>query len=255
MKKLFKKFVILALISTMIGYNATKDKASENTYTEPTETIESVQDVEQEELPLSFQLVEEDVVETVPVKVTVEEKKEILAPVSTKEPEIVEKKVEVPIVVETKPVATSTPTPLSTPIVTPTPEPVVEATPQPTVIPTPTPTPQPTQTPEPTPIPTPKPTPTPIPTPKSTPTPVPPFDINYWIGFAQNYAQSIDLVLESSAIDCWDNPIPAGHHCKNIEQNITDRLNRYKNLEGFTDVWIWSVETGANTYDIYIGYA
>ena len=83
----------------------------------------------------------------------------------------------------------------------------------------------------------------------------PEFDINYWTCFAQNYAQSIGLVLESSAVDCWDNPIPAGHHCKNIEQNITDRLNRYKNLEGFTDVWIWSVETGANTYDIYIGYA
>ena len=247
MKKLFKKFVILALISTMIGYNATTDKATESTYTEPTESVESVQDVEIiEEVPLSFQLVEEDFAETVPVKITVEEKKETPAPVSTKEPEIVEKKIEVPVViVETKPIATSTPTPLPTTSVTPTPEPVVEATLQPTVIPSPTPTPQPTHTPEPTPIPTPEPT----------PTPVSQFDINYWTCFAQNYAQSIGLVLESSAVDCWDNPIPAGHHCKNIEQNITDRLNRYKNLEGFTDVWIWSVETGANTYDIYIGYA
>ena len=238
MKKLFKKFVILALISTMIGYNATKDNATETTPTEPTESIESVQDVEQEEAPLSFQLVEEDVAETVPVKITVKEKKETPAPRSTKEPEIVEKKVEVPVVViEAKPVATPTPTP--------TPEPIVDSSPQPTVIPTPTPTPQPTATPEPTPIPTPEPK----------PTPVLQFDINYWTGFAQNYAQSIGLVLESSAVDCWDNPIPAGYHCKNIEQNITDRLNRYKNLEGFTDVWIWSVETGTNTYDIYIGYA
>ena len=236
MKKLFKKFVILALISTMIGYNATKDNATETTHTEPTESIESVQDVEQEEAHLSFQLVEEDVAETVPVKITVKEKKETPAPLSTKEPEIVEKKVEAPVVViEAKPVAAPTPTPSPTSIITPTPEPVVEATPQPTVIPTPT--------------------PTPIPTPEPIPTPVPQFDINYWTGFAQDYAQSIGLVLESSAVDCWDNPIPAGHHCKNIEQNITDRLNRYKNLEGFTDVWIWSVETGANTYDIYIGYA
>lgn len=237
MKKLFKKFVILALISTMIGYNATKDKASENTYAEPIESIESVQDVEQvEEIFSSFQLVEEDVAKVVPVKVTVEEKKETPAPVSTKDPKIVEKKVEAPVVIiEAKPVAAPTPTPSPTPIITPTPEPVVEATPQPTVIPTPT--------------------PTPIPTPEPIPTPVPQFDINYWTGFAQNYAQSIGLILESSAVDCWDNPIPAGHHCKNIEQNITDRLNRYKNLEGFTDVWIWSVETGANTYDIYIGYA
>ena len=243
MKKLLKKFAILALISTMIGYNATKDKATETTYSEPIEEIKTVQDAEvKDEVPLSFQLVEEDVAEVVPVKVTVEDKKETSAPVSTKEPKIVEKKIEVPVViVETKPAAT----PTSTPIVTPTPEPTVEATPQPTAIPNPTLTPQPTQTPEPTPIPTPEPT----------PTPVPQFDINYWTGFAQDYAQSIGLVLESSAVDCWDNPIPAGHHCKNIEQNITDRLNRYKNLEGFTDVWIWSVETGANTYDIYIGYA
>ena len=246
MKKLLKKFVILALISTMIGYNATKDKATETTYTEPIDEIEIVQDVETiEEVPLSFQLVEEDDAEVVPVKVTVEEKKETPAPLSTKEPKIVEKKGEIPIVIETKPVVTLTPTPTPTPVVTPTPEPTVEPTPQPAVIPTPTPTPQPTATPEPTPIPTPKPK----------PTLVPQFDIDYWTGFAQNYAQSIGLVLESSAVDCWDNPIPAGHHCKNIEQNITDRLNRYKNLEGFTDVWIWSVETGANTYDIYIGYA
>ena len=241
MKKLFKKFVILALISTMIGYNATKGTASETTYAEPIESIESVQEIETiEEVPLSFQLVEEDVAEVIPVKVTVEESKETPAPVSTKDPEIVEKKVEFQVVVaEPKPVVTPTPTLSPAPIVSLTPEPTVEPTPQPTS------TPRPTVTPEPTPIPTPEPT----------PTPVPQFDTNYWTGFAQNYAQSIGLVLESSAVDCWDNPIPAGHHCKNIEQNITDRLNRYKNLEGFTDVWIWSVETGANTYDIYIGYA
>ena len=244
MKKLFKKFVILALISTLIGYNATKDKTSDTTYTEPKETIQTISKVESmEEPPSSFQLVEESI-ETVPVTIVVEEKKATPAPLSTKEPEIVEKKVEPPVsVAETKPVVTSTPTPIPTSVVTPTSEPTVEPTPQPTVIPTLTPTPQPTQTPEPTPEPTP------------TPTPIPQFDINYWIGFAQNYAQSIGLVLESSAVDCWDNPIPAGHYCKNIEQNITDRLNRYKNLEGFTDVWIWSVETGSNTYDIYIGYA
>ena len=246
MKKLLKKSVILALISTFIGYNATKDKSSDTAYTEPKEDIETVIEVESvEETPSSFQLVEESD-KSIPVTIVVEEKKATPTPLSTKEPEIVEKKMEVPVViVETKPIATSTPAPLPTPIVTPTPKPVVEATPQPTVIPTPTPTSQPTQTPEPTPIPTPEPT----------PTPVLPFDINYWTDFAQNYAQSIGLVLESSAVDCWDNPIPAGHHCKNIEQNITDRLNRYKNLEGFTDVWIWSVETGTNTYDIYLGYA
>ena len=90
--------------------------------------------------------------------------------------------------------------------------------------------------------------------PKPTEKPTP-FDIEHWIAYARSYAESKGLLLSDKAVDCWDNPIPAGHHCKNIEQNITDRLNRYKNFEGFTDVWIWSVETGANTYDIYIGYA
>ena len=236
MKKLLKQFIILALISTLIGYNATKDKSSDTTYTEPKETV-SEEECEKE-TPSSFQLVEESV-ETVPVTIVVEGKKATPTLLSTKEPEAVEKKTELSVAKETKSVVTSTPTPSSAPIVVQTPEP----TPRPTVIPTPTPIPQPTQIPEPTSEPTP------------TPSPVPQFDINYWIGFAQNYAQGIGLVLESSAVDCWDNPIPAGYHCKNIEQNITDRLNRYKNLEGFTDVWIWSVETGSNTYDIYIGYA
>lgn len=123
MKKLFKKFVILALISTMIGYNAAKDKASENTYAEPIESIESVQEVETiEEVLLSFQLVEENVAETVPVKITVKEKKETPTSLSTKEPEIVEKKVEFQVVVaEPKPVVTPTPTLSPAPIVTLTP--------------------------------------------------------------------------------------------------------------------------------------
>lgn len=246
MKKLFKKFVILALISTLIGYNATKDKHTDTTYSEPTESVGTVNDVESvDEIPLSFQIVEEPN-EIITVEVETEDKKEKSEMFSTKETETVEKKVEAVLIIEeTKPTDKPAPTQEPTPIVISTPAPTVEPTAKPTVETTSTPTPQPTATPEPTPIPTPEPT----------HTPVPQFDINYWTGFAQNYAQSIGLVLESSAVDCWDNPIPAGHNCKNIEQNITDRLNRYKNLEGFTDVWIWSVETGANTYDIYIGYA
>ena len=135
-----------------------------------------------------------------------------------------------------------------------------QVTVQPTInktVPSNTPEPTPAVTPTSQPVITPAPTATPVPTPIPTlaPTPVPQFDISYWTGFAQDYAQSIGLVLESSAVDCWDNPIPAGAHCNNIEQNITDRLNRYKNLEGFTDVWIWSEDLGNGSYDIYIGYA
>jgi hypothetical protein len=35
------------------------------------------------------------------------------------------------------------------------------------------------------------------------------FDINYWISFAKEAAVSKGLTLESSAVDCWDNPITA----------------------------------------------
>ena len=33
------------------------------------------------------------------------------------------------------------------------------------------------------------------------------FDINYWISYAQNYAQSIGLTLDETATECWDNPM------------------------------------------------
>lgn len=71
--------------------------------------------------------------------------------------------------------------------------------------------------------PTPEPKPTPPPaeeTPKveqpqeTTPAPeepaVPEFNIQTWIDYAKTYAVSVGLRLESSAVDCWDNPITAG---------------------------------------------
>ncbi len=33
------------------------------------------------------------------------------------------------------------------------------------------------------------------------------FDIQTWIDYANAYAESVGLRLESSAVDCWDNPI------------------------------------------------
>ena len=62
------------------------------------------------------------------------------------------------------------------------------------------------------------------------------FDINYWISYAQNYAQSIGLTLDETATECWDNPISANANIKNIGADIESRLNRYKNVEGFTSV-------------------
>ncbi len=83
----------------------------------------------------------------------------------------------------------------------------------------------------------------------------PEFDINYWISFAQNYAKSVGLRLESSAVDCWDNPIPANAKCKYLERDIKSRLNRYAKDEDITDVWIWAEKVSDNSYEIYIGYA
>lgn len=150
-----------------------------------------------------------------------------------------------------------------TAVSTPTPEPpatepdaylkvTVKATPTPPPAATPAPTPAPT--PEP-PVPTPEPpAPTPAPV-ELTPEPVPSFDIDYWIGYAQSCAQGLGLRLESSAVDCWDNPIGAGPHSTCLERDISSRLNRYANDPDITDVWIWYESTGGNNYNIYIGYA
>ena len=82
-----------------------------------------------------------------------------------------------------------------------------------------------------------------------------PFDVGVWVGFAQGYAQSVGLNLDSAAVDCWDNPITAGAHSIYLERDICDRLNRYSRDEEITDVWIWAVDIGNGCYDLYIGYA
>ena len=81
------------------------------------------------------------------------------------------------------------------------------------------------------------------------------FDINYWISYAQNYAQSIGLTLDETATECWDNPISANANNENIGTDIEGRLNRYKNVEGFTSVWIWAEKISDTQYELYIGYA
>ena len=85
--------------------------------------------------------------------------------------------------------------------------------------------------------------------------PEPEFEISYWISFAKNYAKSIGLNLDAAAVDCWDNPITAGSHCIYLERDIKNRLNRYSKDEDITDVWIWAVDLGNGSYDLYIGYA
>ena len=83
----------------------------------------------------------------------------------------------------------------------------------------------------------------------------PAFNINDWIAYAQSYATSVGLRLESSAVDCWDNPITAGAHSLYLERDIQSRLNRYAKDEDITDVWIWAQSRADGSYDLYIGYA
>lgn len=82
-----------------------------------------------------------------------------------------------------------------------------------------------------------------------------PFNIDYWIAYAKSYAESKGLVLDHTAVDCWDDPIRADAHCLYLERDIQSRLNRYAKDADITDVWIWAEPAGNDCYDIYIGYA
>ena len=49
--------------------------------------------------------------------------------------------------------------------------------------------------------------------PEPTSKPEPTFDIEHWISYAKSMAVSLGLTLDSSATDCWDNPIIAKPTC------------------------------------------
>lgn len=82
----------------------------------------------------------------------------------------------------------------------------------------------------------------------------PSFDVNSSVNYAKSYAQSIGLKLDSTATDCWDNPITANAKRTDIRDDIQNRLNRYENVEGFTAVWVWAEKVSDTEYEIYIGY-
>lgn len=90
--------------------------------------------------------------------------------------------------------------------------------------------------------------------PKLTEEPKQSFDVNPYVSYARSYAQSIGLELDSTATDCWDNPIAANAKRTGIKDDIQSRLNRYKNVEGFTAVWVWAEKVSDTEYEIYIGY-
>ena len=91
--------------------------------------------------------------------------------------------------------------------------------------------------------------------PEPTPEPEPAFDIEHWISYAKSTAVSLGLTLDSSATDCWDNPITAKPICIYLERDISSRLNRYAKDGEITAVWIWYECVGTSSYLIYIGYA
>lgn len=90
--------------------------------------------------------------------------------------------------------------------------------------------------------------------PKPTEEVKPRFDVNSYVNYAKSYAQSIGLELDSTATDCWDNPITANAKRTGIKDDIQSRLNRYKNVEGFTAVCVWAEKVSDTEYEIYIGY-
>lgn len=91
--------------------------------------------------------------------------------------------------------------------------------------------------------------------PEPTPEPEPAFDIEHWISYAKSTAVSLGLTLDSSATDCWDNPITAKPTCIYLERDINSRLNRYAKDGEITAVWIWYECIDTSSYLIYIGYA
>lgn len=96
----------------------------------------------------------------------------------------------------------------------------------------------------------------PTPTETEKPKPADPqFDINYWIEFARKYAENIGLAINPEAVSCWDNPIIAGPNSKYLERDIKARMNRYKNVEGFMDIWVWAEPDENGNYRLFIGYA
>lgn len=91
--------------------------------------------------------------------------------------------------------------------------------------------------------------------PEPTPETEPAFDIEHWISYAKSTAVSLGLTLDSSATDCWDNPITAKPTCIYLERDISFRLNRYAKDKEITAVWFWYECIGTGSYLIYIGYA
>lgn len=80
------------------------------------------------------------------------------------------------------------------------------------------------------------------------------FDIDYWLGYAKDYAVGIGLRLDENATDSWDTPIRCSSKTEDVlAAYIRDDLTYYKNEEGCTAVWIWAEQVGDGQYELFIG--
>ena len=78
--------------------------------------------------------------------------------------------------------------------------------------------------------------------------------MDYWLGYAKDYAVGIDLRLDENAADSWDTPIRCSSKTEDVlAAYIRDDLTYYKNEEGCTAVWIWAEQVGDRQYELFIG--
>lgn len=100
---------------------------------------------------------------------------------------------------------------------------------------------------------------TPLPTESEQTEPIPEkekpsIQIEDYVIFGKDYAQTVGLAINPEAIYCWDNPITATDpEC--LKRDIKSRLNRYAESGEITEVWIWSEDDGNGGNFLYIGYA
>ena len=79
--------------------------------------------------------------------------------------------------------------------------------------------------------------------------------MDYWLGYAKDYAVGIGLRLDENATGSWDTPIRCSSKTEDVlAAYIRDDLTYYKNEEGCTAVWIWAEQIGDGQYELFIGH-
>jgi len=83
-------------------------------------------------------------------------------------------------------------------------------------------------------------------------TTAPPFDVEFWVQYAKDFALSIGMELDKSTKGTWDTPLSAGPTLIYTERDIKDRISRYQR-QGYTAVWVWAEKRpNSDRYNLYI---